>query len=101
MNELEKRKERLNREFDETLDHLRREKIWLNCGVTEVDEKWKEFDRKVERFKEVVRLRDEKWKEFDRRVERFKEVVRLRDQFERTDYIRKGQAAIDRANKLG
>lgn len=89
MNEFEKRKEnkrkeRLNREFDETLDHLRREKIWLACdarnGMTEMDEKWKEFNRKAERFKEVVRLRD---------------------QFKRTDYIRKGQEAIDRANKHG
>jgi hypothetical protein len=84
MNELEKRKERLNREFDETLDHLRREKIWLTCagrsGAAEVDEEWKEFDR---------------------RVERFKEVVRLRDHYERMTFIRKGQEAIDRANKHG
>lgn len=82
MNELEKRKERLNREFDETLDHLRREKIWLTCagrsGAAEVDEEWKEFDR---------------------RVERFKEVVRLRDQFERANYIRKGQEAIEKMGR--
>lgn len=84
MNELEKRKERLNREFDETLDHLRREKIWLTCGtrngVTGMDEEWKEFNRKAERYKEAVKLRDE---------------------MERTNYIRKGQDAIDRANKHG
>jgi hypothetical protein len=80
MNELEKRKAKLNAEFDETLDHLRREKIWLNCAGMETNEKWKEFDK---------------------RVERFKEVVRLRDQYERTLYIRKGQEALEKINKHG
>jgi hypothetical protein len=84
MDELEKRKAKLNAEFDETLDHLRREKIWLMCGE-----------------RNGVEMTDVGWIEYNRKATLFKESVKRRDEIERLNYIIKQQKAIDRVHKPG